>query len=301
MKKITLVLLALISLPSFAQEGTISFESSEGYSLGDIYTQNGWTVTGDGDGGYVTNQVISDEMATDGTYSLKIDNEPAFPGQQSPVVGAFYNYTSPIPYLNSTYSADIYISELGGANFRFGTVNITEGFFTAILEFDWQGSIWVLDGDSFVETITWSDMTWYNIRIEILAATVKYYVNDVEIHEGALDSPFDTEQVRFANDNYGGYAFIDNFKTNDEDLSVNEFNNKTFKHFYNTSTDVLTLESSDIAFSNISLFNLLGQHVMSKDLNQTTETVDLSNLSDGVYLAKISIGNTTQSVKILKQ
>ena len=144
-------------------------------------------------------------------------------------------------------------------------------------------------------------MTWYNIRIEILAATVKYYVNDVEIHEGALDSPFDTEQVRFANDNYGGYAFIDNFKTNDEDLSVNEFNNKTFKHFYNTSTDVLTLESSDIAFSNISLFNLLGQHVMSKDLNQTTETVDLSNLSDGVYLAKISIGNTTQSVKILKQ
>ncbi|MEZ4977425.1 MAG: T9SS type A sorting domain-containing protein [Flavobacteriaceae bacterium] len=97
-------------------------------------------------------------------------------------------------------------------------------------------------------------------------------------------------------------GFILLFDSNIEStLSVDEFNNKTFKHFYNTSTDVLTLESSDIAFSNISLFNLLGQHVMSKDLNQTTETVDMSNLSDGVYLAKISIGNTTQSVKILKQ
>lgn len=83
-------------------------------------------------------------------------------------------------------------------------------------------------------------------------------------------------------------------------LSVDEFENNTFKHFYNKDTDVLTMTSSTLAFDNVELYNLLGQQVLNKSLSLTNETVNMSSLEDGVYLAKVSIQGRTQTVKILK-
>src|SRR5690554_7976045 len=79
---------------------TISFESSEGFSIGDINGQNGWTVTGDGTGGFISNQTISSSIASQGTQSLKIDEDTNFGGQQSIVMGAFYDFsgTMSVPY-----------------------------------------------------------------------------------------------------------------------------------------------------------------------------------------------------------
>lgn len=60
---------------------TISFETSEGYALGDLNGQNGWTVTESSDG-FITNQVITDEKSKDGNYSFKMHiwMEPAHSG-----------------------------------------------------------------------------------------------------------------------------------------------------------------------------------------------------------------------------
>lgn len=86
----------------------------------------------------------------------------------------------------------------------------------------------------------------------------------------------------------------------DPNLSVDEFENKAFTHFYNKDSDVLTITSSTLAFENIEIYNLLGQQVVNKISSQTTETVDMSSLEDGVYLAKVTIEGRTQTVKILK-
>lgn len=86
----------------------------------------------------------------------------------------------------------------------------------------------------------------------------------------------------------------------DPSLSVDEFENKAFDHFYNKDSDILTLTSSTLAFDNVELYNLLGQQVLNRHLSQTNETVNMSSLEDGVYLAKVSIQGRTQTVKILK-
>jgi hypothetical protein len=84
-------------------------------------------------------------------------------------------------------------------------------------------------------------------------------------------------------------------------LSLDELDLNTFKHFYNKDTNNLTLESSGLAFDTIELFNILGQQVINKSLSQTTETINLSALKDGIYLAKVTIEGRTKTVKILKQ
>lgn len=83
-------------------------------------------------------------------------------------------------------------------------------------------------------------------------------------------------------------------------LSVDEFVSNTFSHSYNKDTDKLTLESSNSALSNVALFNILGQRVINQSLSQSNEVIDMSSLTDGIYLVKVSIQGQTQSIKIIK-
>ena len=78
-----------------------------------------------------------------------------------------------------------------------------------------------------------------------------------------------------------------------EDLS--EFN---FKHYYNTTTDELVLKSNT-PFSDIKLYNIIGQQVIEKKLSRTEEAINLSNISIGVYIAKIQIDNTIGTIKFV--
>ena len=87
----------------------------------------------------------------------------------------------------------------------------------------------------------------------------------------------------------------------DPNLSIEDVENNTLKHFYNKESNILTLVSSNTVFEAIELFNILGQSTMSKKLSHTNEEVNLSNLNDGIYLAKVSIAGKTQTIKILKQ
>jgi len=91
MKNLNLLIIALsLSLNTFAQQ-TISFEESEGYSLGTIHNQNDWEVT-EGSDGILTNQVISDEQAQDGVFSFKNAYEPDYDFQWLPIFWCRQNF-----------------------------------------------------------------------------------------------------------------------------------------------------------------------------------------------------------------
>ena len=42
-----------------------------------------------------------------------------------------------------------------------------------------------------------------------------------------------------------------------------------------------------MAMTNIEIYSLLGQNVISKPLSNTSEFIDVTSLIDGIYLAKI--------------
>ena len=308
MKKITLLLICLsFSLCMYSQQ-TISFETSEGFALGDIHNQVGWTSTGCGDGCNVENQVISDEQASDGTLSLKIVQETAFGGQANPVVGGFYDYAAPVSNTMATFSADFYIDTFDSANtsdYLFGLTNLTEGSFRTYIRFTFEGDIFVLvdDGTGTVDlidtTADWTPLTWFNMRIEIDGANVEFFINDVSIYSGLTATVGDIENVRFVHDNFLGFAYMDNFRTNDEDLSVDSFDKNQISHFYDSQNKSFNITSSS-AITSVKIYDILGKNVVNKTTNTTLDVTNLSTFEKGVYLAQIQTEQGIKTVKFVK-
>lgn len=87
----------------------------------------------------------------------------------------------------------------------------------------------------------------------------------------------------------------------DETLSVDEFESNSFSYSYNKTTDQLSLESSNLPFDDITMYNIHGQEVVSKALSNQNEVIDISSLTDGVYLATVNINGSSKTIKILKQ
>jgi hypothetical protein len=83
-------------------------------------------------------------------------------------------------------------------------------------------------------------------------------------------------------------------------LGADDFDISSFKHYYNTSTDDLTLKSN-VTFDSVKIYNILGQQVLNKKLTQSEELINLSNITDGIYIAKVEIDNAFQTIKFLKQ
>lgn len=309
MKKITLLFIAFLAFQFGNAQQTISFESSEGFTSGDLNNQNGWTVTGCGPGCFVANQEVSNEQASDGTLSLKTAVDPAFAGQANgPIIGGFYALPSPVNYTDAIISFDVFISQqdANSSDFRFGVVG-NDGmgglFFTYVVDLDFEGNIKIVDPMGTFQVVgTWSIDTWYNIRAEITGSDVAYFIDNVQVGTSVLLNDFDFVSIRFVHDNFGGNGYIDNLRINDEPTAtVNEFGSNVFTHSYDEHSDVLTINSSEQTFNNIQLFNILGQEVLHIRLSKTTEFIDLQGLQDGIYLAKIMIEGQLQTLKFVKQ
>ncbi|WP_444626422.1 T9SS type A sorting domain-containing protein [Flavobacterium columnare] len=50
----------------------------------------------------------------------------------------------------------------------------------------------------------------------------------------------------------------------------------------------------------ISLFNLFGEEIYSRNITSIEHNLDLSNLKAGVYFLKINSGKQTKTTKIIK-
>ncbi|MFL1013656.1 choice-of-anchor J domain-containing protein [Flavisericum labens] len=110
--------------------------------------------------------------------------------------------------------------------------------------------------------------------------------------------------IAFRHQNIEGSQFlinIDDVVISNSLLSNDEFEPNSFKHFYNNTTKELTLKSDSNNLSNVVLYNTFGQEILSKDLFKSEETINLSSFNKGIYIAKIMIGETFKTIKILKQ
>ncbi len=83
-------------------------------------------------------------------------------------------------------------------------------------------------------------------------------------------------------------------------LSVPGFNNANFKAYPNPVSNILNL-SYDQTISDVNIFNLLGQNVVSKTINDTNGVIDMSNLPSGSYLVKVTAEGQTKTIKVIKQ
>ena len=85
------------------------------------------------------------------------------------------------------------------------------------------------------------------------------------------------------------------YKIIDSSLSSSDFENNGFSLFPNPAKETFTLKSSTANLStSISVFDLTGKLLFTKELNDSTEnTIATTSLSKGIYLVSVETTNGT--------
>lgn len=83
-------------------------------------------------------------------------------------------------------------------------------------------------------------------------------------------------------------------------LGVEKFTAKNFSVYPNPTQNSWKFASANSDISSVSIVDLLGKTVMSKNASSKEVSVDASSLSKGMYFAKITSGDSVQTLKVVK-
>ena len=81
-------------------------------------------------------------------------------------------------------------------------------------------------------------------------------------------------------------------------VSINEVNSLIEIH-PNPTTDILNVSISEEGVSRLEIYNLMGKLVLSKELQNGNNIIDVSNLNAGMYQSRITSGNNILSTEKL--
>ncbi len=83
-------------------------------------------------------------------------------------------------------------------------------------------------------------------------------------------------------------------------LGLEDFAQLEFNYYPNPATDHITV-NSNLVINSIQLYDMQGRVLISKKLDATTTTIDVSNYSKGVYFLKVNSANGEKTKKIIKE
>lgn len=83
-------------------------------------------------------------------------------------------------------------------------------------------------------------------------------------------------------------------------LSVGDIDKVLFSVFPNPANEVLNFQS-EIILKNVKIYNMVGQLVLIKNLNNTFETIDISNLTQAAYIVQMDTDLGIKTTKFIKQ
>ena len=96
------------------------------------------------------------------------------------------------------------------------------------------------------------------------------------------------------------FVYFDNLYFTVNALNNDSFTKNSVSIYPNPAKTNLTIEANDL-IEYVTVYNLLGQEVISKTSNNQMVTLDVSNLQVGVYVVKTSINGTVATSRFIKQ
>ena len=99
-------------------------------------------------------------------------------------------------------------------------------------------------------------------------------------------------------DNMSEWTAVESFTT--DFLGVNTENFVGFNYYPNPVKNSINLESR-LNIDKVSIYNLLGQEVLSRDLNEMSPSLDMSNLASGAYILRVQIGSQSKIIRVIKE
>lgn len=307
MKKIYILALAIgafsFSTSQAQQDLSDDFES---YNLGPISSQSDSWKTWSGEEGGPEDGIVSGNQASNGNQSLMIDNVGAPAGKDqlfiidsqpdSGIYSIRFNYYVPTGnegYFNlqgTTPPDDQGAGSFLSPDIYFNPDNTTPG----------QGQIgdgsavWAFPHDAWfvVELIVDLDDKAFEMYVDgDLAVPAGTPFSDVAVpYLGAIDFYAPSEFTTY---------YVDEIVTAYGLLGVDDLSTNTFSVYPNPVKDVLNIKSKE-SVDNITIYDILGKVVMQQNPGKISPAINMSSLPTGSYLVKVTIGNTTKTVKVLK-
>lgn len=285
---------------------TIGFEAGEGFTLGTLHGQDGWEVT-EGSDGILTHQVISDEQASEGVYSFKNGHEGDYDFQWLPIFGAAKSFDEAIPFDGFSISYDILVTQHQGADFEFTAfgINDAEEFNpVAGLGIENRGLVYIIKNIDYeyeyIDGVSWVANTWYNVKIEVSANEIKYYLDEELIYTGSNFSQLDVSGFNMLHNNYGGSAYYDNIKINGGAMATVDLNKAEVSIYPNPVKDFVNIDlPGNELIQSATVISVSGQKVLEAN---STERINVNHLNKGVYILKVISGSgKAHTKKFVKQ
>lgn len=83
-------------------------------------------------------------------------------------------------------------------------------------------------------------------------------------------------------------------------LATEQFDLAALVVYPNPVKDILNV-SFDNEISTVAIYNLLGQGVIQKAINTTNGQIDISHLTTGTYIVKVTANNKVKTIKVIKE
>jgi hypothetical protein len=302
MKKITQLLsfyLILLSGLINAQNLNISFESSEGFTLGEINGQNSWIANPN----YSNLVNIVDTQFTDGTSSLFFSGDPNGPIPNNSITGAGI---SNLNFTDVTFTADIFVESGLGLNpseFNIILQSPSLNALTSRVVF-FNGTIILVDSiptPQFVTAGNFIPDTWFELKIvhDFTNGTIEYYIDDSLFYTGnVVNGTTIEEMLLFSSFNQTGF-YIDNINFTSNTMSAEEFTAAEIKIYPNPTSDILYLEKNTThEIASVQIFDSTGREyeaMLGEDYS-----INVENLPTGIYILNLKTYSGTESIKFVK-
>ncbi len=82
-------------------------------------------------------------------------------------------------------------------------------------------------------------------------------------------------------------------------LATNDFAENKFSVYPNPVKDILNIKSI-ASIDNVTVYDILGKVVLQENPGKISPAINMSGLTSGSYLVKVTIGNSSKTVKVLK-
>ena len=293
-KNLLFGLLSILSINTIAQNKKISFETSEGFTLGNMNTQQNWN-----NWGYVSdnNSKVINTFSSDGTNAVQVLNDDIEEGNWG---GITYPITK---YRKYSISADVYLEDANNSDYEMLALYNENNDFDLIggLLFYYDGKVAYEDMDNSIPVGTWIPKKWYNVKAEVdlKAKKVIYFLDNVKVKETTISSlNNEITEVDFSFDNYGSSFIIDNVNIIDlENLGLDEYHKTETIIYPNPASHVLNINTTK-KIDSVEVYDLVGKFILKADNQQS---INVEHLNTGTYIIKIKTGDKIVSKKFIKK
>lgn len=305
------LLVGAFMLASFftAQAQVISFETSEGFTLGNIAGQENWSLYSEATP--ESTGVVTSSVSLDGSNSLQLVSTNSQPEDDYiGVVGPLFDSESlPASYdVNFSVYTDAIDAE-GGSDGLFWGYNLTEDAAPAayLVYFNYTGVIRFGNGLNAsnqvtlaTESVPFEASTWYNIKVSFTETTVSYYVNGELIVSADLIGGNKPNISSFVFDDWGTSYFVDSYSFSEPVAGVNENALANLAVYPNPVNDVVNV-TVDALVSNVAIVDLNGRTVKTAKFDGVSQaSVNVSDLASGVYMMTVTSDKGATTKKIVK-